>query len=985
MWVNAEEVDHHDPYGNFVDYTRIVTESFDTVDLSSDPLWKLETSSPGAAWATTAGENDDALNPTSTKSASPTAGNSYSAGQRSWMFYGPVDLSDYVEADVLFGLNYNLIHTEGDHHSENDWLGLCAFASAEPLSGIAADDVHFDHCDWWSDHTGSTWTEGHHDLTAFAGRSQVYLAFYFEANNDNPAGGVYVDELVVEGHHKDVNVPAPITFHPDGLELTNGNFANGLTGWNKETPAGKSGDVTVVDGRAALTGNQRLLHNFNVAGNTVGLNVHFNYSVETTEFSANVDNFCVHLAPAGNHSTILADVGCWDASHMPEFASDGDLHDSFGYSIPHEVIKGMQGQAVTLVVELTQNDSQPTTLYLDEMVVYSQGETPRDPIAAAIQAAATGAVNDVAAHNDANEPNGTNTTATTLACNQSKAGVFGDVLPTANKDFDVFKMERVPVGALIVDVDAATLQPASSADTALYLYDASFIKIGTFDDDGATLDSLMNYDNTVEGATYYLALYNFNTDGPSAYYTFNAKCGQTEAPPAAAPVLAPPSQPSGANKSWTMILYMNGEDQGCVTSQNPAACWDKATYEKAVQEIEKFIGAKQGIMNVVALIDGPNYPGTANDVTRYVVQPNGAYTLNINKWNLDEINMGDPKTLVDFANWTIANYPADHYYLSIDDHGGGMDGTGWDHHGVGGAMIDDQITPSELRSAIKQISRDGTRKIDIFAFESCLMGLFENAYDLKPYADYIAMFQTISWTALQYPEYFKNLTATDTVEQVAKRIIQTYPVSSTGTPYTFGLIQTDKLETVKTRLDAFATALMGADLATLTTIRNATQAFRGSPLQGDATTDWQGNLDMWDFAQRVKVAGIAVNEATALQAAIDAAVIEKKAVLKGRTPVWDYSNYHGLSFVYPNGAYNSLSTYCQNYSLSDHGQGGWSKFLTNKAFVGYVWTCTGGTAAVQSAALQAAGLRLLHAPVFLEPRPQADEQGPFIYLPVITK
>ena len=980
LWANDVKVDPTDPNNEFVDWTELVYQPFDDVALESDALWKLEATPASSLWMTTTVANDD-FNPLSTTSVSPTPDESYAAGVQSWMYYGPVDLSEQVEADFSYSVVYDLIYNDDEDAGNDDWLAVCAFAADKALADVSPDDVQFDNCEWWSGSSENYWEEGFFDISAFAGRSQVYLAWYFESNNANADGGVFVDELSIEAQSASAVVPPPVDFESSGLELTNGDFANGLTGWSKETPAGKSGDVSVIDGRAAMTGNQRLLHDFTVADQTIELNIYFDFAVETTEFDADNDGFCVHLAPTGDHEEVLADVGCWDVSQLSEFTRDGTTMETFGYGIPQDQIPTLRGQSVTLVVELTQNDSDPTTLYLDDMVVYGLSEAPRGP---GVRAASAAAVNDVATTRDANEPNNFNTNATPLACNQSKSGVFGDVAGTTNKDWDVFKMDRVPVGQLIVDVDAATLQPASSADTLVQLLDSSFTKIADYDDDGATTDSKLVYDNTTANATYYVALYNYNADGAGAFYTMNAKCGQSAAPPAPAP-LTPPAPPAGVNRAWTIMLYMNGEDQSCVKSSSPTSCWDKATYEKAVKEIEKFIGSKLAVMNVVVLIDGPNYGGVAKDVTRYVVQPNGAYTEGVNKWSLDEINMGDPKTLVDFADWAMANYPADHYYLAIDDHGGGADGTSWDHHNVGGAAIDDQITPAELRSAMKQITRSGQRKLDIFAFESCLMGLFENAYDLKDYANYIAAFQSISWTTLQYPAYFRDLSATDSVEQVAKRIVQRYPVASTNTPYTFSMYKSSKLNDVKTRLDAFATALMGADLATLNTIRNATQAFRGNPMKGDASTDSFGNLDLWDFARRVKAAGIAANEATALQAAIEAAVIEKKAVLKGRTPVWDYSNYHGLSIIYPNYASTKLDTYCRDYSLSDHGAGAWSKFLTDKVWTGYTWNCGSSSAATQAASLQATGLRLQHSSIQLEPRPRADEQGSSIYLPIITK
>ncbi|MCX6044413.1 MAG: clostripain-related cysteine peptidase [Chloroflexi bacterium] len=985
VWTNDTEVQLTDPENDFVDWTRIITESFDTLGLPSNPRWKVTATPASSAWVTTTGLNDDAANPLSTTSVSPTPDHSYLAGAKSWLFSGPIDLSQQVAADVAYSVNYNLLYSDDENPNNDDWLAFCAFASDKALANITQADVNFDNCDWWSGDSGNAWEKGSFDLTPFAGRSQVYLAWYFESNNANAAGGLFVDELAVEAQAQSAVVPPEVSFEAAGLDLTNGDFANGLTSWSKQAPSGKTGDVTAVNGAAVVTGNQQLSQNFTVPNDATDVNIYFDYAISTTETIPNTDNFCVSLTPVGNPTTLLADVGCWDVNHVPEFARDGKTFDHFGYSIPQTLLDTLHGQAVALVIELSQNASLPTTLLLDNVVIYSVGKAARNPTSATGQAASIDAVStDAAAPRDANEPNDTFATATLLACNQSKAGVFGDVAGTVNKDLDLFKLDRIPVGKLVITTDAAKLNPASGADSYLILVDAAGNKVAENDDDGKSLDSLLVYTNTLPNATYYVYARNYNEDGPNAFYTIKAQCGETVTPPAVQPSFTPPTQTSSGNKPWTLILLLNGEDQKCVEAGNPASCWDKATYEKVVQAMESFMGAKQTIMNVVVLIDGPNYGGAASDVTRYVVQPNGAYTLGVNKWTLPETNMGDPKTLVDFANWAMTNYPADHYYLSVDDHGGGISGTSWDHHDVGGKAIDDQLTPAELRSALAQITRNGERKLDIFAYESCLMGLLENVYDLKDYATYITAFQSISWTALQYPEYFKDLTATDTVEQVAKRIIQAYPVTNTQTPYTFGLIQTNQLDAVKTRLDAFATGLMGANLATLTTIRNATQAFAGSPSQGDATSDAYGELDLWDFAQRVKTAGIAVNEATALQAAIDTAVISKKAVLKGRTPVWDYSNYHGLSITYPNGAYGALDAYCQQYKLSDHGKGSWAKFLTTKAFAGYVWDC-GGAAVVQSAGVQQAGARPLRLPVFLQPKPLAEDIMQNVYLPVVMK
>ena len=51
------------------------------------------------------------------------------------------------------------------------------------------------------------------------------------------------------------------------------------------------------------------------------------------------------------------------------------------------------------------------------------------------------------------------------------------------------------------------------------------------------------------------------------------------------------------------------------------------------------------------------------------------------------------------------------------------------------------------------------RKIDILDYEACLMGLTENAYDVKNLVRYLVASEQISWGIDTYPTYFGDLTA----------------------------------------------------------------------------------------------------------------------------------------------------------------------------------------------------------------------------------
>jgi PA14 domain. len=129
----------------------------------------------------------------------------------------------------------------------------------------------------------------------------------------------------------------------------------------------------------------------------------------------------------------------------------------------------------------------------------------------------------------------------------------------------------------------------------------------------------------------------------------------TPSPSPTATPIPPPAQ-----TSWTFMLYLAGDNNLYTHLQ------------RAVRHLE----AQPANPNVtiVVLFDSDR----SGDSWRFVVQPGGNYTLNVNRWHLGEVNTGDPQTLRDFILWARATYPAQHYYLSIANHGLGTQGIAYD-------------------------------------------------------------------------------------------------------------------------------------------------------------------------------------------------------------------------------------------------------------------------------------------------------------------
>ncbi len=412
------------------------------------------------------------------------------------------------------------------------------------------------------------------------------------------------------------------------------------------------------------------------------------------------------------------------------------------------------------------------------------------------------------------------------------------------------------------------------------------------DDDGVTYDSYIAYTNTVAATTLYASLTSYAGDGAAAYtYELQTECNATSAPPTGGAAAPPPAD------TWTVMLYLNAEDPNF-----------EATLRNYRTAIEGFIGGKSAFLTVTILYDGPaNSAFGDSGTTRYVVQPGGAYTNGVNRISRGEENMGDPATLRDFVDWSMSLYPAENYFLAIDDHGDGVYGTSVDSASAG-----DQLTPPEIYSALKDATQNGdpNRKIDILDFEACLMGLAENAYDMRQWADYVVFSQQISWGINTYPVYFSDLAAADTPLTVGGRIIDRYSVGATAGnfPHTISLIDTSQMPAVRTATDNLANALIsyvgGNGVANVLQARGDSQAFAATLIQA-TNPDFAEYVDLADFAAQAGARGLVSPAiAAAVRGAVDAAVVAERHVSGGvrqgnSTFQWEHGDASGLSIYYP--------------------------------------------------------------------------------------
>lgn len=175
---------------------------------------------------------------------------------------------------------------------------------------------------------------------------------------------------------------------------------------------------------------------------------------------------------------------------------------------------------------------------------------------------------------------------------------------------------------------------------------------------------------------------------------------------------------SAVTANWTVMYYLCGENH--------------VSYEvdEMVDNLTK-IGSSDDF-HLIVLKDGD----LQNDSVLYYIEKGTAVNLNTLYGWPDELDMGDPNTIKLFVDLVIRNYSAKHYVLIIlSDCGSGWQGICRDA-GVRDNGIPLMSMPT-FANVLKEVTSDGKRKIDVIGFIPCVMGMFEVAYEIAPYVDYM--------------------------------------------------------------------------------------------------------------------------------------------------------------------------------------------------------------------------------------------------------
>ena len=253
-------------------------------------------------------------------------------------------------------------------------------------------------------------------------------------------------------------------------------------------------------------------------------------------------------------------------------------------------------------------------------------------------------------------------------------------------------------------------------------------------------------------------------------------------------------------------------------------------------------------------------------------------------------NMGDAGTLSDFLSFALSAAPADRYILVFWDHGGGpVFGLCNDQN-----FQDDSLSLSELRTGLTN-GLSGT-KMDIMAFDCCLMNCVDLCYDLYGFADHAVVSQElVSGTGLNYDEWIKPIVDNPSVstQSIAMSMADTYIAENSrgrnASTATMSVISMDKMPAVMDAANTFSAALsdeMQNNLSGVVRLRTQLTSF--------------GEFLEYDASDLVDVEDMCTAFSALLPQESEALKLAARQAVSYNVTTSDIASYaHGMSFFMP--------------------------------------------------------------------------------------
>jgi uncharacterized repeat protein (TIGR01451 family) len=332
--------------------------------------------------------------------------------------------------------------------------------------------------------------------------------------------------------------------------------------------------------------------------------------------------------------------------------------------------------------------------------------------------------------------------------------------------------------------------------------------------------------------------------------------------------------------TWLVLLYLAGD--------NNLDIW----MHHALQALTAS-NLPANDVRVIALIDGHTHVDTA----LYEVRTDALIPLYPEQaWYHEEVNSGDPNTLIGFTQWARQLYPTQYTYMVIADHGAGLRGISWDlndNH--------DYLTPDDLTVFANSL----TTPLDVLHLDACLMSMAELAHLFEAKAETLVASQNLAWGIFAYDDYLTGILSRTPTQQ-AIHIADRYAAHLPIYPYTIAALDLARTDDLTAALANLTQALLADDYhAEITTALAQVQRF-------DSRDYYQINaddefIDLYHFVSLLNplIDNPAVNQpAQAIMALLTAGqpgslVLSEHHRSGAYGLYWDLDNAHGLSVYYP--------------------------------------------------------------------------------------
>jgi hypothetical protein len=191
------------------------------------------------------------------------------------------------------------------------------------------------------------------------------------------------------------------------------------------------------------------------------------------------------------------------------------------------------------------------------------------------------------------------------------------------------------------------------------------------------------------------------------------------------------------------------------------------------------------------------------------------------------------------------------------------------------------LTNAELRQALGDATAAGA-PIDVVHLDGCLMGLVENAYQLRGLTRYLIASENLGWSSFGYQAYRAAVGATTSPAALSRAIVDAYAQDVAGHPFTIAAYNLAQVDTVTQRIDALSEAVLTYSLASpanrarVAALRAPVQKLDSSGDIAITPDDEYVDLAHWLILLRAEVGESAVQSAAGqLQSALSAFVIRE--------------------------------------------------------------------------------------------------------------